>query len=125
MIRLIRLLKLVLALILFGLTGSDAAAKEPDHGRQRFLYVASPGVRDMLEWGGHGVLVFDINNGHRFVKRISLDGYGLNINGKVLNVKGICANASTGRLYVSTLDQLLCIDLLKDKVLWQKSFDLG
>ena len=93
--------------------------------RQRLLYVASPGVRDNLEWGGHGVLVFDINDGHRFVKRIPLNGYGIDKAGKVLNVKGICANAKTGRLYVSTLEQLMCIDLLTDKVLWEKSFDLG
>jgi hypothetical protein len=104
---------------------SSGAAAELDLSRQRLLYVASPGVRDMVEWGGHGVLVFDIDSGHRFVKRISLDGYGVDKTGKVLNVKGICATASTGRLYVSTLEQLLCIDLLTDKVLWQKSFDLG
>src|SRR5262249_24417718 len=45
--------------------------------------------------------------------------------GAVLNVKGICASAKTNRLYVSTLEQLLCIDLRTDKVIWQKSFDLG
>jgi DNA-binding beta-propeller fold protein YncE len=125
MIRSIHIPKLVLALMLLGLAGSSAAATEVESSRQRLLYVASPGVRDILEWGGHGVLVFDINNGHRFMKRISLNGYGVDKAGKVLNVKGICANASTGRLYVSTLEQLLSIDLLTDKVLWEKSFDLG
>ena len=88
------------------LAASGAAAAELEFGRQRLLYVASPGVRDNLEWGGHGVLVFDINDGHRFVKRIPLKGHGINKAGKVLNVKGICANAKTGRLYVSTLEQL-------------------
>jgi DNA-binding beta-propeller fold protein YncE len=125
MIRSVCSAKLVLALLLLQLCGSRAAAIEHESSRQRLLYVASPGVRDILEWGGHGVLVFDVDNQHRFVKRISLDGYGLDKTGKVLNVKGICANASTGRLYVSSLEQLLCIDLLTDKVLWQKSFDLG
>ncbi|MEX2188771.1 MAG: hypothetical protein WD875_18320 [Pirellulales bacterium] len=94
-------------------------------GRQRLLYVASPGVRDYVEWGGHGVLVFDIDGGHKFVKRISLAGYGVDDRGKVLNVKGICASAKTGRLYVSTLQQLICIDLATDRVLWQKAFDKG
>src|SRR3954469_861421 len=93
--------------------------------RNRFLYVASPGVQDILKRGGHGVPVFDINDKHRFIKRIRLDGYGEDKSGKVLNVKGICANARTSRLYVSTLQQLLCINLLTDKVLWQKTFDLG
>jgi hypothetical protein len=71
------------------------------------------------------VLVFDIDNGHRFVKRIPLAGYGVDAAGKPLNVKGVCANAGTGRLYVSTLQNLICVDLVSEKVLWQKSFDRG
>jgi DNA-binding beta-propeller fold protein YncE len=94
-------------------------------GRRRLIYVASPGVRDYLEWGGHGVLVFDIDQGHRFVKRVSLAGYGVDARGKVLNVKGVCASAKTGRLYVSTLRHLICVDLASDRVLWQKEFDQG
>jgi hypothetical protein len=37
---------------------------------QRYLYVASPGIRNYTEFGGVGILVFDINNNHKFVKRI-------------------------------------------------------
>jgi DNA-binding beta-propeller fold protein YncE len=114
-----------LTIVLLAFLGRHIGANDFTPNRQRYLYVASPGVRDNLEWGGHGVLVFDINDKHRFVKRIRFDGYGLDQKGKVLNVKGICANAGTSRLYVSTLKQLLCIDLLTDKVIWQKPFDLG
>lgn len=91
----------------------------------RYLYVASPGVRNYLEWGGHGILVFAIDENHRFLKRISLDGFGLDETGQVLNVKGVCASATNQRIYVSTLRQLICVDLLTEKVLWQKAFDLG
>ena len=35
-----------------------------------FLYVATPGIRDYLGYGGHGLLVFDIDDQHRFVRRI-------------------------------------------------------
>jgi DNA-binding beta-propeller fold protein YncE len=112
-------------ILLLAFLGRLATANDLTTARQRYLYVASPGVRDYWEWGGHGVLVFDIDEKHRFIKRIRLDGYGVDENGKVLNVKGICANATTKRLYVSTLKQLLCIDLLTDKVIWQKPFDLG
>ena len=118
-------LRLIVALMLLAAAARVSTADEPEPNRQRLLYVASPGVRDYLEWGGHGVLVFDVNAGHRFVKRISLDGYGADENGKVLNVKGVCANAAAGRLYVSTLQQLICVDLLSDHVLWEKSFDQG
>jgi DNA-binding beta-propeller fold protein YncE len=124
MIRSIHYLRLVVGLVLLVLT-DVAVANARESSWQRMLYVASPGVRDYVQWGGHGVLVFDIDDGHRFVKRISLDGYGVDDTGKVLNVKGICAHASTARLYVSTLRQLISIDLLSDQVLWQKSFDLG
>jgi hypothetical protein len=117
--------KVVLALQLIASIACIAGGSDRELDRRRLLYVASPGVRDYLEWGGHGVLVFDIDDGHRFVKRISLDGYGTGKTGKVLNVKGVCANAKTGRLYVSTLEHLLSIDLLTDEVVWQKSFDLG
>ncbi|HYE72791.1 MAG TPA: hypothetical protein VEF04_05645, partial [Blastocatellia bacterium] len=42
------------------LTANAAKAKE-----RRLLYVATPGIRNYLEYGGHGLLVFDIDNGHR------------------------------------------------------------
>jgi DNA-binding beta-propeller fold protein YncE len=116
---------LFLAAVVLVFVSRLTAANDPPSDRQRFLYVVSPGIRDDLTLGGHGVLVFDINENHRFVKRISLDGYGIDQKGKVLNVKGICANANTGRLYVSTLEQLICVDMSNDKVIWQKSFDLG
>src|SRR4051795_12095975 len=37
----------------------------------RLLYVVCPGIRDYLEFGGAGILVFDIDKDHKFVKRIS------------------------------------------------------
>src|SRR4051812_22739002 len=86
MVRVMHVLKFILTLLLLEVVMRSAAAAELGVGRQRLLYVASPGVRDNLEWGGHGVLVFDINHGHRFVKRIALNGYGLDKAGKVLNV---------------------------------------
>lgn len=119
-----RFVALPLVLILMG-ASKPAQSNDESAGLKRLLYVASPGVRDYVNWGGHGVLVFDINDNHQFVKRISLKDYGVNEMGKVLNIKGICTSAATARIYVSTLQQLICIDLLTDKVLWQKSFDLG
>lgn len=112
-------LTVLLASILIGLPGALRAAP----GEKRLLYVAVPGVRNYLEYGGHGVLVFDIDDGHRFVRRIP--ARGLDGQGKPINVKGVCASAATGRLYVSTLKTLTCFDLLTDKVLWEKPYDGG
>ena len=91
--------------------------------QQRLLYVAEPGIRDYVQYGGHGVIVFDIDHGHRFVRRVATAG--LDVNGKPLNVKGVCASAVTGRLYVSTTHDLQCIDLTNDQSLWVKSYAGG
>lgn len=90
---------------------------------QRLLYVAAPGIRNNLEYGGHGVLVFDINHGHQFVKRIAAAGLGKD--GKPMNVKGVCASAITQHLYVSTIETMECFDLQTDKLLWDKPYDGG
>jgi DNA-binding beta-propeller fold protein YncE len=102
--------------------GPAATADEPAASSRR-LYVAEPGIRNYLEYGGHGLLVFDIDHGHRFVKRIPTAG--LDADGKPINVKGICASARSGRLYISTIKQLMCLDLVSEKLLWEKTYDAG
>lgn len=104
--------------MLVALTPAQSAGPSLQEGR--FLYVATPGIRNYLEYGGHGVLVFDIDHGHRFVRRIASGG--VDGNGKPLNVKGICASALTQRLYVSSLTTLMCFDLRTDKMLWEKTY---
>src|SRR6476659_207349 len=70
-----------------------------DGGEKRLLYVASPGIRNYVEYGGVGLLVFDIANGHRFVKRIPT--FPETPGQEPENVKGIVASARTGGVYVS------------------------
>jgi DNA-binding beta-propeller fold protein YncE len=89
----------------------------------KYLYVATPGIRDYLGYGGHGILVFDINNNHKFVKRIKTVGF--HRNGKPSNVKGIAVSIPLNSIYVSTLEALQRIDLTTEKVVWEKSFDGG
>lgn len=113
-----------IAACLLAAASSGAAASEGAKPLAwRFLYVAAPGIRNYLEYGGHGLLVFDIDKGHRFVKRIKTAGLG--DDGKPLNVKGICASAATGRIYISTIATLTCLDLLTEKVLWEKAYEGG
>jgi DNA-binding beta-propeller fold protein YncE len=89
----------------------------------RLLYVAVPGIRDYLQYGGHGVLIYDIDAGHKFLRRIPAAGLGAK--GQPLNVKGICASAATQRLYVSTIETMECFDLATDKLLWEKHYEKG
>jgi DNA-binding beta-propeller fold protein YncE len=90
---------------------------------QRRLYVATPGIRNYLEYGGHGLLVFDIDKNHQFVKRIKTGGLGED--GKPLNVKGICASAQTRLVHISTIKTLQCLDLVTEKLLWEKAYEGG
>ena len=57
------------------------------------------------------------------VKRIPTRG--LDDQGVPLNVKGICANAQTKRLYVSTTRTLSALDLVTEKLLWEKTYEGG
>ena len=97
-------------------------ASATEHPR-RLLYVATPGVRNYLEYGGHGLLVFDLDDHYRLLRRIPFGGLGAD--GKPLNVKGICGSARTRRLYVSTLQHLICLDLVTEQVVWERSYEGG
>jgi DNA-binding beta-propeller fold protein YncE len=119
-----RLMKCLLrpGLLSLALILTAPSAKADDF--RRLLYVAEPGIRNYLEYGGHGVLVFEIDSGHTFVKRIKTAGLDPKT-GKPENVKGICTSARRGRLYVSTIRSLTCLDLNTDKVLWEKEYEGG
>jgi DNA-binding beta-propeller fold protein YncE len=87
------------------------------------LYVAVPGIRNYLGYGGHGLLVFDIDKGHKFVKRIPTQG--LSKNGKPSNVKGIAVSVPLNSIYISTLEALQRIDISTEKVVWEKQYEGG
>jgi DNA-binding beta-propeller fold protein YncE len=112
-----RLLRCALAadvILLFAAVSAHAADKAPADGR--YLYVVCPGIRDLLEFGGAGVLVFDIDHGHKFVRRIETPA---SREEKPDNIKGVCASASTGRLYFTTRSKVYCLDLVTEKHVWE------
>src|SRR3954471_21266690 len=89
------------ALLLLALLAMPALAGEEKH----LLYFTSP---DGAQGGGSGtgLLIYDINDGHKFVRRIDVPSFKG-------GVRGVCANAVTKRLYVSTTAKtLICMDLL-------------
>ena len=88
----------------------------------RLLYVVCPGIRDYLEFGGAGILVFDIDNGHKFVKRIATDASQA---AKPRNIKGVVASAATKKLHFTTPESLYCVDLLTEKTDWSKELPQG
>jgi DNA-binding beta-propeller fold protein YncE len=101
---------------------------------QRFLYAALPGVGggSNMSYGGAGILVFDIDHGHKFVKRVPLQGVppppDPNATGRGRGngqeaIKGIAAHAPTARLYVSTSRRVAAYDLLTDKLVWERRYE--
>ncbi|MEX1241898.1 MAG: hypothetical protein WEB30_19415, partial [Cyclobacteriaceae bacterium] len=100
-------------------TNPETAA--PPKGR--YLYVAVPGIRNYLGYGGHGILVFDMDNNHRFVKRIKTQG--LNQNGEPSNVKGVAVSVPLNSIFISTLQKMQRIDLTTEKVVWEKTYEGG
>lgn len=92
-------------------------------GTGHYLYVATPGIRDYLGYGGHGLLVFDIDNNHKFVKRINTKG--LHKDGSPSNVKGIAVSVQLNSAYISTLESLQRIDLGTEEVVWEIPFEGG
>ena len=107
-----------LMVALIGTVAPLAAAAE-----QHLLYVASPGTRNYVEYGGVGVLVFDIDNGYKFVRRIPT--WDVPAGKEPENVKGIAASARTGKVYVTSLNHLIAIDAVTGKRQWDKTYEGG
>jgi len=96
-----------------------AAAQPPV---SRLLYVVCPGIRNYLEFGGAGILVFDIDNGHKFVKRIETEASKVE---KPRNIKGVVASPATKKLHFTTPETLYCFDLVTEKTEWAKELPMG
>jgi len=99
-----------------------AAAAETESAVSRRLYVVTPGIRNYLQFGGAGILVFDIDQGHRLVKRIETPA---SREAMPDNIKGVCAHAESGRLYFTTRSKLCAVDLVMEKTLWEKELPHG
>ena len=99
-------------------------ADQPAIAKERhFLYVAVPGIRNYVEYGGVGILVFDIDNGYQFVKRIPT--WDVTPGKEPENVKGIAASSRTGKLYVSTFNRVAAFDVVTEKKVWDETYEGG
>src|SRR5438445_6099488 len=92
--------------IVSSLIAPVAANLRAEQPAKRLLYVVCPGIRDYLEFGGAGILVFDIDNGHKFVKRIAT---AASTPAKPRNIKGVVAKPKTKKLHFTTPESLYCV----------------
>ena len=103
---------LIACLFLFHGLASHAAEKH-------FLYVGSPDGAQTDGRSGTGILIFDIDDGHRFVRRIEIPSFREGL-------RGFTGNARTHRVYFSTTSRRLgCFDLETEKVVWERVYDAG
>jgi hypothetical protein len=93
------------------------------NGEKHLLYAAVPGIRNYLDYGGIGVLVYDMDDGHRLVRRIPT--FDIPAGQAPENVKGVAASGKTGRLYVSTIKRIAAFDLATDKLIWNNMYEGG
>jgi DNA-binding beta-propeller fold protein YncE len=111
---------LALILVVSALTGGHTAGLDAE---RHYLYVAEPGIRNYVEYGGVGVLVYDMDRGYAFVRRIPAQEVPAGTPPE--NVKGIAASAHTGRLYVTTFGRVMAFDLATDRKIWDRTFEGG
>lgn len=112
---------LVCLLICTVFAGPEQPHSNP--GERHLLYVALPGIRNYVEYGGVGILVYDVDAGHKFIKRIPT--WEVPAGQEPENVKGIAASAKTGKLYVGTTKRVACFDLVTEAKVWEKSYPGG
>jgi len=118
--RSIRFFVVILGVTLFAVAAAALIAQAAD---QHFLYVAEPGIRNYVQHGGIGVLVFDIDHGYKFVKRIPT--WETPPGKEPENVKGIAASAKTGRLYVTTFSRMAAFDIATGDKIWDRAYEGG
>jgi len=86
---------------------------------KRYLYVSTPDGAQKTGRSGTGIMIFDIDNGHKFVRRIEIPVFKEGI-------RGFTGNLSTHSVYFSTtLRRLGRFDLEKEKMIWEKTYPGG
>jgi DNA-binding beta-propeller fold protein YncE len=83
---------------------------------QHLLYVTMPGT--YYGGGTPGILIFDIDAEHKFVRRVATPDFGQ-------QTKGFCGSAVSKKVYVSSTKKLWCFDLKTEKVLWERAYEKG
>jgi len=89
-------------------------------GTKRYLYLSQPdGAQKEGRSDPPGIMIFDIDNGHKFVRRIEVAVFSEGLRGFVGNLK-------THRVYFSSTNRRLgAFDLETEKVVWEKEYEAG
>ena len=86
---------------------------------KRYLYLSMPDGSQKEGRSGSGILIFDIDNGHKFVRRIDIPIFKEGL-------RGFTGNLKTHRVYYSSTNRRLgAFDLETEKVVWEKTYEAG
>ena len=85
----------------------------------RYLYMSTPDGAQKEGRSGAGILIFDIDNDHKFIRRIDIPIFQEGIRGFTGNLKTHC-------VYYSTTNRRLgCFDLEKEEKVWEQTYEAG
>ena len=107
--------RFILALILC----LPAFAQAESNDIQRLLYMSMPDGAQKEGRSKAGILIFDIDNGHKFVRRIDMPIFEEGLRGFAGNLK----NHSV--YYSSTNHRLGRFDIESEEKVWESVFDAG
>lgn len=110
------------ALALCAQTGKPRPARRTGPGQsptKRYLYLSTPDAAQEQGRSGAGILIFDVEDGHKFVRRINVPSFQEGL-------RGFAGNLKKHSVYFSTSNHRLgCFDLETEKVVWEKTYDAG
>ena len=99
---------------------STAALACDQSETKRYLYLSTPdAAQTQGRADGAGILIFDIDDGHKFVRRIDIPVFEEGL-------RGFAANLETHSAYFSTQNPRIgAFDLETDQITWEQTYALG
>ncbi len=90
-----------------------------DQPPRRYLYMSTPDGAQGEGASGAGILIFDIDDGHKFVRRIDIPVFAEGL-------RGLTGSKANRALYFSTTNHRLgAFDLATEEILWNKTYGTG
>ena len=110
---------LTLTILCFLTFASTLTAQNPSDIK-RYLYLSTPDAAQVEgQADGAGILIFDIDDGHKLVRRIDIPIFEEGL-------RGFAANLETHSAYFSTQHPRIgAFDLETDQITWQQTYTLG
>ena len=85
----------------------------------RYLFLSTPDGAQFEGRSGNAILIFDIDDGHKFVKRIAMPIFEE-------GVRGFTGSLKNHAVYYSTTNRRLgAFDVEKEAVIWDKTYESG